>query len=57
MWCERLQGKIANFKNIKDYPNEKVLIEKLNSGIMAIGRQPKILVIGALGRLVKVRVS
>ncbi|KAJ1679487.1 Saccharopine dehydrogenase [Spiromyces aspiralis] len=49
-WHQSLSTVDTEFPPIHHYPNEMALISELKQKIAAVGRQPRILVIGALGR-------
>lgn len=46
----QLSKHVEPFNNISDYPNQEVLINKIKTRLSLIGKTPKVLVIGALGR-------
>ena len=50
MWAKQILEPGVEFKGVEPYPNEDALISHLKDVIAKAGKQPKVLVIGALGR-------
>ncbi|KAI5780932.1 hypothetical protein EDC01DRAFT_718714 [Geopyxis carbonaria] len=50
VWAHQLSHPGKEFSGVKPYPNEDALISHIKGVISATGRQPRVLVIGALGR-------
>ncbi|KAJ2500058.1 Saccharopine dehydrogenase [Coemansia sp. RSA 1972] len=49
-WCHQQLHKGAKYPTITPYPNEDVLIAETKAKLAQIGKMPKIMVMGALGR-------
>ncbi|KAI9505477.1 hypothetical protein BX070DRAFT_188589 [Coemansia spiralis] len=49
-WCHQQLNAGAKYPTIKAYPNEDVLIAETKAKLAQIGRVPRIMVMGALGR-------
>ncbi|KAJ2383844.1 Saccharopine dehydrogenase [Coemansia sp. RSA 2611] len=49
-WCHQQLGGGAKYPVIKPYPNEDVLIAETKEKLARIGKMPRIMVMGALGR-------